>query len=151
MISISHAVISQSHISITETREVILDSTHFCPVWLAIWNGVMLWVTSSIFSALWRRFLKCFSNFMDTFKLRIRPAVQLGILALIAPPAKTQDSDPTVTWDLPSHANNKWIISHISVLSNDAEREVHCVFVYIFSKFLRKSGMIACQYTMNPS
>ena len=38
-----------------------------------------------------------------------------------------------------------------SVLSNDSEKDVHCVFVYIFSKFLRKSGIIACQYVLNPS
>ena len=38
-----------------------------------------------------------------------------------------------------------------SVLSNDAERGVHCVFVYSFSKFLRKSGIIACQYVLNPA
>ena len=38
-----------------------------------------------------------------------------------------------------------------SVLSNDSEKDVHCVFVYISSKFLRKSGIIACQYVLNPS
>ena len=38
-----------------------------------------------------------------------------------------------------------------SVLSNDFEKDVHCVFVYISSKFLRKSGIIACQYVLNPS
>ena len=30
------AVMAQSHISITETRWVIVNSTHFCNAWLAI-------------------------------------------------------------------------------------------------------------------
>ena len=53
----------------------------------------------------------------------------------------------------PSHANNKINGLHriSSVLSNDSEKDVHCVFVYISSKFLRKSGIIACQYVLNPS
>ena len=52
---------------------------------------------------------------METFKLRIRKnrAVHLEILTLNAPSAKTRDSNPTVTWDFPLHANNKWITSHI--------------------------------------
>ena len=36
-----------------------------------------------------------------------KKTVQLEILALSTPRVKTRDSDPTVTWDLPSHANNK--------------------------------------------
>ena len=65
MIYISHAVISQSHIWITETRLVNLDSTHFVvyglPYKMLSCCGSLLTSFDSVKTA-----LKCFSNFMET-------------------------------------------------------------------------------------
>ena len=114
MISISDAVVSQSHIWITETRLVNLDSTHFVvyglPYEMVSCCGSLLTSFGSVKTA-----LKMFFKFHGNVKLRISKnrAVQHEILTLSAPTAKTWDSDPTVTWDLPSHTSNKWIISHI--------------------------------------
>ena len=86
MISISHAVISQSHIWITETRLVNLDSTHFVvyglPYEMVSCCGSLLTSFGSVKTA-----LKMFFKFHGNVKLRISKnrAVQHEILTLSAP------------------------------------------------------------------
>ena len=77
---------------------------------------------------------------MKPFKLRMRKnrAVQLEILALSAPRVKTQVSDPTVTRDFPRMQTTNGLHHISSVLSNDSEKEVLCVFFLHFPQVSEK-------------
>ena len=89
---------------------------------------------------------------MKPFKLRMRKnrAVQLEILALSAPRVKTQVSDPTVTRDFPRMQTTNGLHRISSVLSNDSEKEVLCVFFLHFPQVSEKIWN-NCQYVLNPS